>query len=181
MHMRILIWLGCFAILWGAGAHAGVPPAVDAKAPDFSLRSLDGKVVELAEVRKEGPVVLVVLRGFPGYQCPLCTRQVNEFVGRARDFAEKGARVVMIYPGPAGELQARAQEFAADKAWPAEFRLLLDPDYTFTNAYGLRWDAKNETAYPSTFVITREGRVAWSKISRTHGGRTTAAEVLPRL
>jgi len=57
----------------------------------------------------------------------------------------------------------------------------LDPDYAFTNRYGLRWEAKNETAYPSTFSIGRDGWVTFSKVSKTHGGRTTAAEVLARL
>jgi peroxiredoxin len=125
--------------------------------------------------------VLVVLRGFPGYQCPLCTRQVNEFVGQAKAFSEKGARVVMVYPGPAPELQKRAKEFLADKTWPADWVFLVDPDYTFTNAYGLRWDAPKETAYPSTFVIGRDGKVVWSKVSKTHGGRTTATEVLAKV
>ncbi len=160
---------------------AATPPVVGARAPEFALQTPEGKTVELRALTAQAPVVLLVLRGFPGYQCPLCTRQVNEFVGRAEAFAEKGAKVVMVYPGPAMELKAHAQEFLANKAWPADFVFLLDPDYAFTNAYGLRWDAKNETAYPSTFVIGRDGNVSFAKVSRTHGGRTHAAEVLEKL
>ena len=54
-------------------------------------------------------------------------------------------------------MKARAGEFLRDKQWPADFVFLLDPDYRFTNAYGLRWDAKKETAYPATFVLERGG------------------------
>jgi hypothetical protein len=43
------------------------------------------------------------------------------------------------------------------KKLPADFDLVLDPGYDFTNTYGLRWNAPNETAYPSTFLINREG------------------------
>ncbi|HEY1111674.1 MAG TPA: peroxiredoxin family protein [Opitutaceae bacterium] len=161
-------------------ARAATPGAGDT-APAFALRTLEGKTVELATLAGETRVVLVVLRGFPGYQCPLCTKQVGEFAARAKDFAAKGARVVMVYPGPADQLQRRAGEFLKDKAWPADFVFLLDPDYTFTNAYELRWEAKNETAYPSTFVIGRDGKVQWAKVSKTHGGRSTAAEVLAKL
>lgn len=161
-------------------ARAATPGVGDA-APGFALRTLEGKTVELASLTRESPVVLVVLRGYPGYQCPLCTRQVGEFAARAKDFAAKGARVVMVYPGPARELEQRAGEFLKDKSWPAEFVFLLDPDYTFTKAYELRWEAKNETAYPSTFVIGRDGKVEWSKVSKTHGGRSTATEVLAKL
>jgi alkyl hydroperoxide reductase subunit AhpC len=54
----------------------------------------------------------------------------------------------------------------------------LDPDYTFTLRYGLRWDAPRETAYPSTFVIDRGGVVRFALVSRTHDGRAPAADVL---
>ena len=79
------------------------------------------------------------------------------------------------------ELKAKAREFLAGKEWPGEFLLLLDPDYTFTLAYGLRWDAPKETAYPATFIVGRDGLVTFAKVSKSHGGRTTAAEVLSRL
>jgi peroxiredoxin Q/BCP len=160
---------------------AETPPAVGDIAPNFTLRTLDDRTVELKALVDRSPVVLLVLRGWPGYQCPLCTRQVNEFVRQAREFKQRGARVVMVYPGPAEKLQAYAQDFLKDKAWPADFLFLVDPDYSFTNAYGLRWAAKNETAYPSTFVIERGGKIAFAKISKTHGGRVSATQVLAEL
>lgn len=178
LNFRMLSFWLMLALL--SVARAATPGTGDA-APGFALRTLEGKTVELAALTREMPVVLVVLRGFPGYQCPLCTRQVGEFAARAKDFAAKGARVVMVYPGPAKELERRAGEFLKDKSWPADFVFLLDPDYTFTNAYELRWEAKNETAYPSTFVIGRDGKVQWAKVSKTHGGRSTAADVLSKL
>jgi len=46
------------------------------KGPDFKLSTPEGKTVQLSEVEAKGPVVLVVLRGYPGYQCPYCNRQV---------------------------------------------------------------------------------------------------------
>jgi peroxiredoxin len=128
-------------------------------------------------------VVLVVLRGWPGYQCPICDRQVNEFVTAKAAFAEAGAQLVFVYPGPAADLKARAAEFRSMKGreWPAEFRYALDPDYAFTDAYGLRWDAPRETAYPSTFIIDAKGVVRFAKVSRTHGDRAKAADVLAEL
>lgn len=64
-----------------------------------------------------------------------------------------------------------------DKMLPAGFEMVLDPDYTFTKQYGLRWDAPQETAYPSTFLIDSQNMVFFSKISKSHGGRTTTTEV----
>ena len=177
------IWAstGCLILALATGLRGAAPPEPGALAPDFTLQGLDGRSTTLSALTAKSTVVLIVLRGYPGYQCPICNRQVGELIGRAVDFAAKQARVVLIYPGPAAQLTAKAEEFRKNKDWPAEFLFLLDPDYALTNRYGLRWDAKNETAYPSTFIIGREGRVIFSKVSKTHGGRTTAAEVLARL
>ena len=157
---------------------AATPPAVGERAPDFALSTLRGTSVRLSEVTSRGIVVLLVLRGYPGYQCPFCNRQVQDFIQQAQGFAEAGALVVMVYPGPAQDLGQRATEFVADKKLPDNFELLMDPGYKFTNLYGLRWDAPDETAYPSTFLIDGTGVVFFEKISKEHGGRTTAAQIM---
>lgn len=171
------------AALVGAGAVATADPgpAVGQQAKDFDLEELGGGRVKLAELAKGGPVVLVVLRGYPGYQCPLCSRQFGEFLGKADEFKKAGATVAFVYPGPGAGLKQKAGEFVKGRDYPAHFRLLLDPDYTFTTAYGLRWDAKNETAYPSTFVVAPDRKVAFARVSTTHGGRLSAADALKAL
>ena len=156
-------------------------PQVGELAPNFTLTTLDERTAELKALVEAQPVVLVVLRGWPGYQCPLCTRQVQDFVAKAAEFRQRGARVVMVYPGPAEQLKAHAGEFLRDKQWPEEFVFLLDPDYRFTIAYGLRWDAKKETAYPSTFVLERGGKVRFAHVSKTHGDRLGAAKAIAEL
>src|SRR5262245_20868214 len=70
------------------------PPKVGDKAPDFALKTLDDQTVRLSDLTATGKVVLVVLRGWPGYQCPLCTRQVQDYIGSASAFATAKARVV---------------------------------------------------------------------------------------
>ncbi|MBI2686342.1 MAG: AhpC/TSA family protein [Acidobacteria bacterium] len=157
------------------------PPAVGERAPAFTLNNLKGEPRRLADSTAQGPVVLLVLRGFPGYQCPLCNRQVTDFVKNGPAFAAAGVRVVMVYPGPKSIVEEKAREFVTGKALPDHFELLVDPDYEMTNLYQLRWNAPNETAYPSTFVIDRQGVVKFARISTSHGGRTTAAEVLSQL
>lgn len=162
-------------------ASASKPPAVGKKAADFELPALGGGTVRLSQVTRSGPVVLVVLRGYPGYQCPICTRQFGEIVEHADEFEKAGAQVVFVYPGPSEELSARAAEFLKGVDYPGHFRILLDPDYTFTNAYGLRWDAEKETAYPSTFVLDSKRRVRFALVSSTHGGRSKVEDVLAAL
>ena len=156
-------------------------PTVGQKAPDFTLTSLDGVKVRLSEELKRGPVVVVVLRGFPTYQCPFCTRQFSDYLARGDDFRAAGARVLFIYPGPADGLSDHANALVANRPIPANYSILMDPDYAFTLAYRLRWDAPKETAYPSTFVIDKTGSITFARISRGHGDRVAAADVLKAL
>jgi peroxiredoxin len=160
---------------------AAAPPAVGDEAPDFTLRTLSGGEVTLSKFVSDGPIALVVLRGYPGYQCPICARQVHEFIENADAFKAIGARVLFVYPGPSDDLQSRAEEFTQDKVLPAHFTMLIDPDYKFTNSYGLRWDAPRETAYPSTFLMGRDRRIIFAQISDSHGGRTAATEMIELL
>jgi hypothetical protein len=44
------------------------PPAVGDAARDFTLHRLDGQAVTLSALEKSGPVVVLMLRGWVGYQ-----------------------------------------------------------------------------------------------------------------
>jgi peroxiredoxin len=137
--------------------HAATPNLGE-KAPDFTLSTPEGQQVRLSDLVAKGKVVLIVLRGYPGYQCPYCQKQVHDLELSASRFAQSGAQLLLVYPGPPAELDQKAKEFAAKQGeLPANFHLGIDPDYKFTNQYGLRWDAPHETAYPSTFVLNFPG------------------------
>lgn len=181
MHFRLLALVT--PILWiAATACAEVkPPGVGDKAPAFQLGTPGGQQVELNALLKQGPAVVVVLRGYPGYQCPLCTRQVGSLLSKKQAFADKGAQVVLIYPGPKPGLADNATEFLKEADLPKHFTFAIDPGYKFTNRYGLRWDAPRETAYPSVFVVGKDGRIQFAHISRTHGNRAQTEDILKAL
>ena len=157
-------------------------PAVGAKAPDFTLSTPTGKTVRMSTEQRGNDLVLVVLRGFPGYQCPYCVKQVHDFIDHASDFAEKNTRVLLVYPGPPADLDQHAKDFLEKQAGlPANIVLVTDPDYTVTNLYHLRWDAPHETAYPSAFVLDKKGIIFFEKISHSHGDRLSAEDALKNL
>lgn len=171
-----------FLMMGSARLVSAETPEVGQKAPEFHLSTPDGHPLSLSEFSAKGTVVLVVLRGFPGYQCPYCQKQVHDFVTNGEKFVTAGAEVILVYPGPPADLDQHAKEFLTkENPLPGNVHLVIDPDYAFTNQYGLRWDAPHETAYPSTFLIDREGTVFFRKVSHEHGDRTTAADVLGEL
>jgi peroxiredoxin len=155
-------------------------PAVGDKLPDVTLAKLDGMKVTLSELHKQGPVVVVMLRGWVGYQCPYCTRQVGEFLSgdNAKMLADRHANVVFVYPGDPAMVQVKAEDFISGKTVPANMHFVTDPGLKTVEAFHLRWDAPNETAYPSTFVVDKMGVVRYAKISKSHGDRAPFADVM---
>ncbi|HTU51409.1 MAG TPA: peroxiredoxin family protein [Acidobacteriaceae bacterium] len=177
---RFILAVIC-ALSVGAFAFAETPP-VGSKAPDFTLSTPTGKAVGMSQVQRGHDLVLVILRGFPGYQCPYCVRQVHDFIDHASEFKVKNTRILLVYPGPPGNLDQHAKEFLAKQTeLPSNVVLVTDPDYAVTNQYGLRWDAPHETAYPSTFILNKKGIIVFEKISHTHGDRLSAQNALEHL
>ena len=178
--LRNVLTLVCVAL--AIGTAVAQTPAVGTKAPDFTLDTPTGNPVSLAKERAKGTTVLVLLRGFPGYQCPYCVKQVHDFVEHSTDFAGRKVNVLLVYPGPPADLDQHAKEFLAKQSdLPPNVKLVIDPDYKMTNLYGLRWDAPHETAYPSTFILDKNGNILFEKISHSHGDRTSAEDILGQL
>jgi peroxiredoxin Q/BCP len=156
--------------------------AVGNTAPDFTLNTPTGTPVRLSKTFHQASTVLIVLRGYPGYQCPFCQKQLHDYIEHAAEFAAKKATILLVYPGPPADLDQRAKEALAKQAnLPSNITLVIDPDYKVTNLYGLRWDAPHETAYPSTFILDRNGKILFEKISHGHGDRTSSQDVLAEL
>lgn len=178
--VRQLLFLFFVAIVCGSAQ--AQTPNLGQTAPDFTLQTLTGQSVSLSTQTSQGTTVLVFLRGYPGYQCPFCTAQVHDFIAHAAGFAAKKATVLLVYPGPPAELDQRAKEFLAKQAaLPANIILVTDPDYKATNLYGLRWNAPEETAYPSTFILDRNRKVLFQKVSHSHDDRTKSGEIIEKL
>lgn len=151
-------------------------------APEFNLPVVgEDEYLSLKDATKSGPVVVVVLRGFPGYQCPLCSSQVGALANRAAALEKLTKKVILVYPGEASMLDKHAEEFMGSRTLPSPLVMVRDPDMKMVNDYDLRWTAPRETAYPATFVIDKNGQIKWSKVSDSHGGRTTVEEILEQL
>ncbi len=152
------------------------------KAIDFDLPVVGGKdFIELKKQYEQGPVVVIVLRGYPGYQCPICSRQVSGLVNRAKALASATDRVILVYPGEPTLLERHAEEFMGSRSLPEPLVIVRDEGLKMVNQWGLRWDAPHETAYPATYIIDRNGRVSWSKVSDNHAGRSTVEEIMKEL
>lgn len=161
------------------------PLRVGDQAPDFDLPIQGADAyLSLSDLAKEGPVVVIVLRGYPGYQCPICTSQLGSLINRAsrlaRAMGNQPHRVVLVYPGVESGLEQRAKRFVGSRRLPVPLVLVRDPNMEMISAWGLRWKDRRdrETAYPAAYLIGAGRRVKWAKVSDSHSGRATVEQIL---
>ena len=181
MSMRRLILLPALLLAVSLPSVAATP-GVGQRAPDFTLSTPDGSSLSLNSLTSQNRVVLILLRGYPGYQCPFSQQQFQNYQQTAAQFAALGAHVVFIYPGTGGKnLADDAAQMIGDQPLPANVHVVLDPDYVISTQYGLRWDAPDQTVYPSTFLVAKNRTVFFAHTGRSSSDLTPPADALAAL
>lgn len=177
-----LLFIAILAMIHVSAGQDNVRPKVSMIFPDFSATTMNGSDFKLSNFTERGAVVVIVLRGFPGKQCPVCTTQVAGYIVKADEFEHHKIPVVFIYPGEINNLDIKAKEFTEplekDGDLPSNFIFVIDQDYKIINLLGLRWDLPGETAYPAAFIIDHKGHVQYANISDSHQGRAMADEII---
>lgn len=178
-----------------AAAEAGAgAPAVGATMPDFLLPERTGRLVSLAALRAEGPVIVAFLRG---HWCPYCritAGALAEINDRAR---RSGARIVAITP----ESPDYAAQLDADTK--SAFPILVDHDNGYALSCNLAiwvdesmaglidgagWNVaryQGNDAWvlpiPAIFLLDRDGRVVFSHVNPDYRLRADIDSLLAAL
>jgi len=170
------------ALPTAAAAADAVRLGVGDRVIDFDLPIVGSDdYLQLEKEIDHGVVVVVVLRGYPGYQCPICNQQLGQLINRASTLAQLAHRVIVVYPGDSDLLARHANDFVGSRRIPDPLVVVRDPGMKMVTQWGLRWDAPRETAYPAAYVIKKNRRVGWAKVSTSHAGRSTADEIIGEL
>lgn len=115
-------------------------------APDFRLKSIEGKEFSLQEALARGPVLLAFFK----ISCPTCQYAFPFFERLFRTYKNRHVTLVGISQNNAEDTAAFAREFGVT------FPLLLDDiPYPVSNAYGL-------TNVPTLFWVSPEGQIELS-------------------
>jgi peroxiredoxin len=120
-----------------------------AKAPEFELKTLDGKKFSLYEELARGPVVLAFFK----VSCPTCQYAFPFLQRLYKAYQDKGVRLVGVSQNDATEAAAFAKEFGV------KFPILLEDirSYPVSNAFGL-------TNVPTIFWIAQDGEIEVSSV-----------------
>ena len=117
--------------------------AVGNAAPEFKLKSLDGKEYSLAKLLEKGPVVAAFFK----ISCPVCQFTFPYLQRLAERYSGDSATVIAISQDDA----RGTKEF--NREYGVTFPTLLDePGYPVSNTYGL-------SMVPTIFLIEPDGKV----------------------
>jgi peroxiredoxin Q/BCP len=123
-------------------------------APDFELKSDEGREVKLSSLRGKR----VLLFFFPRADTPGCTTQACGFRDNYRSLAAAGALVLGVSPDTVKDLK----HWRAKEKLP--YNLLSDPDHQVADLYGA-WGEKHmfgrtyDGIIRSHFVVGADGRL----------------------
>jgi peroxiredoxin len=122
--------------------------ATGKRAPDFSLRNLDGRNFSLTEALTRGPVLVAFFK----VSCPTC-QYALPFLERLHKAYANGVSIVGVSQNDAKETAKFVKEFGVT------FSVLLDEvgKYPASNAYGL-------TNVPTIFWIAQDGEIEVSSV-----------------
>jgi len=160
-------------------------------APDIALDDAMGRSVRLSDLWRHGPLVIVFYRG--GW-CPYCNLTLRAWQQRLPEIANRGASLVAISPqSPDNTLDTAEKNALA-------FPVLSDSTLEAARAFGIAFDlqpdlvelymgfgndlpARNGNGrwalpVPATFVIGRDGRVAFAHVEADYRQRAEPDDVL---
>ncbi|HYM76526.1 MAG TPA: TlpA disulfide reductase family protein [Candidatus Dormibacteraeota bacterium] len=123
--------------------------ATGTKAPDFELKTLDGKPFSLGDALGRGPVALVFFK----VSCPTCQYALPYYERLYKAYGNKGVTLVGISQNDAKDTAAFAREFGVT------FPVLLDDTHKYpaSNAYGL-------TNVPTVYWVAQDGEIEVSSV-----------------
>jgi peroxiredoxin len=123
--------------------------SVGTKAPDFTLKTGDGKEFSLSTELANGPVVLAFFK----VSCPTCQYAFPFFERLYKAYGQNGVKMIGVSQNVARETAAFVKQFGIT------FPVVLDEgdSYPVSNAYGL-------TNVPTLFWIADDGEIEVSAV-----------------
>ena len=118
----------------------------EATAPEWALPGLDGKTVQLSDFKGK-----VVVLNFWATWCPPCRREIPDLVALHNKYADQGVVVIGVSLDEGGA--AVVKSFATKSG--IHYPLVMGDPQT-AQAYG------GISAIPTTFIISRDGKLAGS-------------------
>ena len=123
----------------------------DTQAPDFKMKTIDGKTFQLSKLKGR-----TVVLDFWASWCPDCRKDAPEVVRMQQEYGPQGVEFVGVSMDTDVEAWRKAcEKYGISYTQVSELKKFKETD--IAKAYGVRW-------IPSMVVIDRDGKVALSTV-----------------
>ncbi|MEO8770827.1 MAG: peroxiredoxin-like family protein [Ferruginibacter sp.] len=168
--------------------------AENQKAPDFTAKDQNGKMISLKAALKKGPVVVVFYRG---QWCPYCNRELKMLEDSLSFFQAKGATVIAVTPEIQKNIEKTIEKTKATYSilYDDGLSIMKSYDVAFTldssmigkfKGYGIDLNESNgangnNLPVPAVYVINKEGMIVYRHFDPDYTKRATVKEILSHL
>jgi len=127
--LALIVSVTCFSMGGSRGSRSFLKMVkVGEPAPDFELKTSEGKTVKLSSFKNKKPVVIFF---YPADNSPGCTKEVCAFERKAPDFKKYGSPAVLGISS--GNAEDKAKFIRANKLQAMD--LLIDDKQAARNAF----------------------------------------------
>lgn len=164
------------------------------KAPDFQMVDQNGKKVHLANLLRQGPVVLVFYRG---EWCSYCNKQISKLSDSLGLVKAKGASVVTVTMETAENVKKTIEKTKADFPVLADRKQKISKEYKVAFAvnddmntqykkYGIdiqKSNGKNgaNLPVPATYIIGKDSKIKWVFFNTDFKQRPSIQEIIDNI
>ena len=168
---------------------------INSKAPDFKAKDQNGVDINLKDIRKKGPVVIIFYRG---NWCPYCNKELTRLQDSLQLITEKGAQVIAVTP-EASEGIAKTIEKTK-----ATFSIVHDEEMKIAKSYKVAYDVDERTTsryksfgndllavnqqklkvvlpVPAVYIVNKEGSVSYRYFNEDYKKRPAIKDILAEL
>ena len=169
---------------------------INSKAPDFKGKDQNGTELNLKDLRKQGPVVLVFYRG---YWCPYCNKYLRTLEDSLQQIKDKGAQLIAI------TLEGDSGVAKTIEKTKATYSVITDGDEKIMKAYNVLYKVddkivsrykmasidlavnngqKPDAVYlpiPAVYVIGKDGEIKYRFFEPDYKKRASVKDILDNL
>ncbi len=139
------------------------------KAPDFTLKDLEGKDFRL-HANLNGKKTLLLF--FRAEWCPICNVQVHSLQEKLADFEKDNAQIIAVSTDNAENSLKLVEKHGLG------FPVLVGLTRDIIEAYDLYYNESKECAEPAHFILKTDGTIAYVSSQSGPAGRPSTDDLL---
>lgn len=167
---------------------------VNDKAPEFTAKDQNGKVISLKDKLKDGKVVLIFYRG---QWCPYCNKQLSHLEDSLSLITSKGATVLAITPEQSANVEKTVDKTKATYSILTDdnLKIMKDYDVAFSvdpaaiekyKSYGIDFSSANgnngaNLPVPAVYIIDKKGKIIYRYFDADYTKRASVQEIVDHL